>query len=325
MGPLFGAVLARALDSWWAALGTPDPFTVVEAGAGAGRLARDILAAGPRCAPALRYLLVERSERLRSRQAELVRLEPAEVVLGGLGPDDPDEGRQVLAGTGPVATSLPELPAMPLVGVVLANELLDNLPFRLLERTAVGWNEVRVTASLAEVLVPAAADVAAEAERWAPGAAVGARIPLQHQAGDWLRRALRMVERGRVVVVDYADDTASLAARPWGEWVRTYSGHGPGAGPLAALGMQDVTCEVALDQLGAVRRPTSDLDQGGFLRRHGVDDLITDARAAWRAGAHVGDLAALKARSRVGEGAALLDPGGLGRFRVLEWAVPGPG
>ena len=33
----------------------------------------------------------------------------------------------------------------------------------------------------------------------------------------------------------------------------------------------------------------------------------------------IGDLEAVKARSRVGEAEALLDPSGLGAFRVLEW------
>jgi SAM-dependent MidA family methyltransferase len=45
VGPLFGAVLARALDSWWDGLGRPDPFVVVEAGAGSGALAAAVLAA----------------------------------------------------------------------------------------------------------------------------------------------------------------------------------------------------------------------------------------------------------------------------------------
>src|SRR5215470_8223024 len=44
-GTLFGALVARALDGWWSDLDTPDPFFVVEAGAGRGRLAADILRA----------------------------------------------------------------------------------------------------------------------------------------------------------------------------------------------------------------------------------------------------------------------------------------
>ena len=45
VGPLFGAVLARCLDAEWERLGRPDPFTVVDAGAGPGTLARSVLAA----------------------------------------------------------------------------------------------------------------------------------------------------------------------------------------------------------------------------------------------------------------------------------------
>ena len=51
VGPLFGAVVARALDGWWRAWGEPDPFVVVEAGAGAGTLAISVLTAQPRARP----------------------------------------------------------------------------------------------------------------------------------------------------------------------------------------------------------------------------------------------------------------------------------
>src|SRR5450432_4633465 len=61
VGQLFGALVARALDGWWRELHEPDPFLVVDAGAGRGRLAADVLAAAPECAAALRYVLVERS------------------------------------------------------------------------------------------------------------------------------------------------------------------------------------------------------------------------------------------------------------------------
>ena len=286
MGPLFGAVLARALDSWWRELGEPDPFTVVEAGAGRGALASAVLAAGPACAPSLRYVAVERSAVLRGRHP------------GGV-------------------TSARALPAGPVTGVVLANELLDNLPFRLLERGPDGWAEVGVDEHLAEVLLPAAPGTG---EHLAGDAPVGARIPLQERAATWLAEALRLVHRGRVVVLDYGDTTPSMATRPWTDWVRTYRGHGRGGHPLADLGRQDVTCEVAIDQLAAVATPAVDRTQAEFLRAHGIEELADEARRAWQERAHVGDLRALAARSRVTEAAALTDPTGLGAFRVLEWA-----
>jgi SAM-dependent MidA family methyltransferase len=70
-----------------------------------------------------------------------------------------------------------------------------------------------------------------------------------------------------------------------------------------------------------VAPPSLDRTQAEFLAAHGIDDLVAAARATWHERAHLGDLEALRARSRVGEADALTDPTGLGAFRVLEWAV----
>ncbi|HEX2191650.1 MAG TPA: SAM-dependent methyltransferase, partial [Acidimicrobiales bacterium] len=327
VGPLFGAVVARALDEWWAGLGRPDPFVVVEAGAGSGTLAAAVLGARPACSAALRYVLVERSDALRRAQAARLPLEPAAFVLGPVLLPDPDVGPRPRPGSGPLAAALAELPVGPFDGVILANELLDNLPFRLLERNpgggdaGQGWSEVRVGHELNELLVPASPEAAAEGERFAPDAPAGGRIPLQHQAAAWLRSALAALHRGRVVVVDYADTTPALARRPWREWVRTYRAHGRGGHPLAELGTQDVTCEVACDQLAAVRAPVADRTQAELLLAYGMDELVEDARRTWQERAAIGDLVAVAARSRVTEAAALSDPSGLGSFRALEWVV----
>ena len=144
VGALFGALVARALDGWWTDLDAADPYFVVEAGAGRGRLAADVLAAAPACAPALRYLLVERSAALRDAQRELLTLEPLEDAVGPTSVVDGDLDAVPVAGAGPIVASLGELPVLPFAGVVLANELLDNLPFRLVERASVagegdGW------------------------------------------------------------------------------------------------------------------------------------------------------------------------------------------
>ena len=211
VGALFGAVLARALDSWWEGLGRPDPYVVVEAGAGRGALARDVLAARPDCAPALRYVLVERSEHQRASQAALLPLELPSLVLGpveseeaghadggeqaqageagGTGDaaevDDDDTEPRRARGRGPLITALPELPAEPIMSVVVANELLDNIAFDLLERREEGWYEVRVGergGELVEVPVPAREQPAQEADRLVPDARPGARIPIQDGA-----------------------------------------------------------------------------------------------------------------------------------------------
>lgn len=313
IGPLFGTVMARALDSWWSDLGEPDPFVVVDAGAARGALARSIAAAAPDCSAALHYLLVERSAALRESHAAAVPLEPPSWALAGRAP-----------GQGPTFASLGEMPAERFTGVVIANELLDNLPVALLERSDQGWGEVRVgedSGALHEIAVEAPGEVAGEAGRLAPDAGPGSRIPLQRDATEWLRHVRTLVDRGRVVVVDYASPTADLAARTWTSWLRAYRSQTRSADVLAAPGAQDITCEVAVDQLSSVHAPDLDRSQAEFLEAHGIGELVATARAGWHARAHLGDLDAVKARSRVDEAAALLDEAGLGGFRVLEWQV----
>lgn len=315
LGPLFGAVVARALDTWWDELSRPDPFFVVEAGAGAGTLARAVLDAAPRCLTALRYLLVERSAALRERQPSVVPLEPPALVLGPLDhsiDEDEDEGVRPLPGRGPLLAALEELPVGPLTGVVLANELLDNLPFGLLERRDGSWFEVRVGEGIEEVLTAAHNPPPIEVPD-------GGRVPVQEAAADWLRRAARLLDRGRVVVIDYAATTAELADRPWTEWVRTYRSHGRGGHPLEHPGEQDVTCEVCVDQLKPA--PTQQRTQAEFLRAHGLDELVDEARRHWEATAAAPTLESMKAKSRISEAAALTDEAGLGAFKVLEWIL----
>ena len=318
VGPLFGAVLARALDQWWDELGRPDPFVVVDAGAGTGSLAVAVLAAHPECAPALHYVLVERSEELRTRHGEHLPLAPPATALGVPG-----------AGDGPVVVSLSELPAAPFVGVIIANELLDNLPVDLLGRTADGWCEVLIgldeaTGRLIRHVVPASASAADVGERLSPSAEVGAVVPWQRQAGEWVRDALDRVDAGRVVVLDYAvERTPELGARPLGEWLRTYRAHERADDPLAGVGTADITVEVCLDQLAHLAGPPRSIStQAEFLGRHGIDELVEEGRRVWDERAHLGDLEAIRARSRIREAEALLDPAGLGAFRVAEWVQP---
>lgn len=320
VGPLFGAVVARALDEWWQAAGEPPVFVVVEAGAGPGTLAHAILHAQPRCTSALRYVLVERSESQRAKHADRLPLEePASAFASAHTPDDGQQAADPPAG--PIVVSLAQLPRLPGPCVVLANELLDNIPFRLAERIADGWAEVLVGidgSALVEVLVPLVASDAVWLDGLAPGAAPGARVPIQREASAWLRDAVELAgPAGRVVAFDYATSTAELASRSSMEWVRTYRGHHRGGSPLEGLGTQDITCEVAIDQLCVA--PTSVHSQADWLRLHGLDVLVTEGRRIWTERAATGDLAAVRARSRIGEAEALTDPGGLGGFRVLEW------
>lgn len=330
VGALFGVLVARALDGWWDRLGHPDPFLVVDAGAGRGQLARDVLRAAPRCAPALRYVLVERSARLREAQGDHLLVEPAELALGPAFPPEPDETPVPVSGLGPVVTALPELPAGSFTGVVVANELLDNLPFRIVERApGGGWLEVRVgeaPGGFAEVLVLADDSLAAEVDGLAAGHEVpeGTRLPVQGGMAEWLLACGAILQRGAVILADYAGTVEGLLARGQASWLRTYRAHHRGGHPLEEPGTQDITADVCLEALrrAAARaglRVAEETAQAEWLRSLGVDELVEAARATWH-GRSATDLAALAARSRVQEADALCDPGGLGAHRVVVLA-----
>jgi SAM-dependent MidA family methyltransferase len=288
VGPLFGTVLARLIEAEDERLGRPPEFTVYDVGAGPGTLARAVLAARP----ATRYVCVEVSEAQRA-----------------LHPDG--------------VASIARLPEGPLVGVVLANELLDNLAFRLAVWDS-GWREAWVAEAdgkAVEVLAPFADGLPECLPR--RGVPHGARAPVQQAAAGWVHDTLDRLTAGRLLVIDYCSPTtAGIASRPWREWLRTYRDQARGGHYLTAAGEQDVTCEVAVDQLiAATRDPDAVRTQAQFLAYWGIEDLVDEGRQAWESGAHAPGLEAIRGRSRLLEAQALTDPAGLGAFTVLEWVA----
>jgi SAM-dependent MidA family methyltransferase len=285
VGPLFGTVIARALDAWWIDLGSPSRFDVVECGAGPGTLARSIMAAKPQCMDALRYVAVEVSAAQRA-------LHPENIESRGTMP----EGL--------------------FTGLVLANELLDNLPFRLFVFDG-AWMEAFVAQTpdgkFVEVLHKPEELPSALPET----AALGSRVPIQDAASAWVGSALSSIERGRLVLFDYCSTTTSeVAALPWREWLRTYKEHERGGHYLLEPGSQDITAQVVLDQLPSGYEVMS---QAQFLGQWGIDGLVLEGNNYWVNLSGAPDVAAMKMRSRAIEHDALTDMNSLGSTRVLIW------
>lgn len=285
VGPLFGTVIARALDAWWKELGSPSRFNIVECGAGPGTLARSILAAQPECADAMHYVAVEISASQRA-------LHPQGV-----------ESRETM-------------PDRPITGMILANELLDNLPIRLFVFDG-SWMEAFVSQAsggqFVEVLrVP---DVVPSClPQTAPH---GSRAPVQDAATSWVRDCLSKIDHGRLLLFDYCSaSTAEMALTPWREWLRTYRDQGRGTHYLSDPGSQDITSQVMLDQL-----PTgfSSSTQADFLKHWGIDELVREGADYWEKLKHAPDVAAMKMRSRSSEATSLADSSGLGGFNAISW------
>ena len=284
VGPLFGTVIARTLDAWWKELGSPGRFDVVESGAGPGTLARSIFAAQPECATAMHYVAVEISASQRA-------LHPQSV-----------ESRETM-------------PNGPITGVVLANELLDNLPFRLFVFDG-SWMEAFVSQAssgqFVEVLhtpdlIPSCLP------RTAP---LGSRAPIQDAAASWVRDCLSKISNGRLLLFDYCStSTAEIALTPWREWLRTYRDQSRGTHYLSDPGSQDITAQVMLDQLTAGFTSST---QAEFLKQWGINELVSEGTDYWESMKNAPDIAAMKMRSRSIEKQLIINSSGLGGFYVVE-------
>jgi len=306
VGPLFGAVISRAVDLWWAEAGSPERFPVYEVGAGPGTLARAVMRARPQVAEAgaLVWWAVEISPEQRARHPEHARIRsvttPAEAFAA--------EARVGGAGA---------------VGVVIANELLDNLPFDIAELTADGWRLLLVGSDpdgSGFSTRPGPSDPAVDSvlRRLAPTASLGARLPWQARAHRWVADMTIAVPGGRVIALDYGGHTSELLSRGCG-WLRTHVEHSGDAAWLDDPGDHDITADIDLDQL-QLDHPAARLrSQADFLTGHGIHDLVEEGRRTWAERAHIGDLAALAARSRIREAEALCDLNGMGSFHVVEW------
>ncbi len=285
VGPLFGTVISRALDAWWKELGSPSRFDVVECGAGPGTLARSILAAQPECADAMHYVAVEISASQRA-------LHPKGV-----------ESRETI-------------PDGPITGVILANELLDNLPFRLFVFDG-SWMEASVAQATGGQFVEVlrAPDVVPSClPQTAP---LGSRAPIQDAAASWVRDCLSKIGYGRLLLFDYCStSTPIIALTPWREWLRTYRDQGRGTHYLTEPGSQDITAQVMIDQL-----PTGFTSsiQADFLKQWGIDELVREGADHWEKLKHAPDVAAMKMRSRIAEAKTLTDSSGLGGFDTNVW------
>jgi len=297
---LFGECIAAYLDQVWQELDRPDPFIVIEAGSGRGTLCRDIFLSVQECSSALRYVMVERSEVQRDEAFASVAatcfLEVEEAPL----------------------TAVKDLPVGPFTGVVLANELLDNLPPRVVQKTRTGWSELYENNGREE-WQPAPPNAQNMASLLVPNAPLGTCLPLHLKAAVWVNRALNLLDRGRVLLFDYGlQQTKDFVERPFGEWIRTYNEQHRAGHPYAEAGSRDITCDIAFDQLPGFPQIVAQRD---WLLSQGLHAMTEWARGQWHDSAAAPDSEALGARAVLQEASALTDREGLGGFLVAEWRV----
>ena len=221
--------------------------------------------------------------------------------------------------------ALEELPPR-MTGVILANELLDNMPVALALRAGDEWQErmVRVNDAGRFVLVPVPArpEVAAWAAAFAGGTPDGGLVEVQLQADAWVIAALDRLDAGTLLLFDYGGTAEELVSRRTQGTLRTYRAHHLGPDPLEAPGETDVTVDVNFSSVAAAAAESAAtvevIRQDEYLVRWGLRDVVADLRRRELDLAREGDpVERLQLRSERTDAETLLHPRGLGDFRVL--------
>ncbi len=234
--PIFGRLLARQLAEMWEALGKPERFSAVEAGAGNGRLAGHILDFAARRLPsfyaALEYAAVERSASRREAHAtHLTR--------------HLDAGRCVSAG---------EIPREIPLGCIVSNELLDALPVHrvlckggALQEVFVGLRDDRLCEQIGALSTCAIAEYfAAQGITLAEGQQAEAGL----EACDWILEIGKRLGRGFVLTIDYGHEASELYnERHLRGTMLAYHQHRSSEDFLALPGEQDLTAHVNFSAL----------------------------------------------------------------------------
>ncbi|MCL1593804.1 MAG: SAM-dependent methyltransferase [Actinomycetia bacterium] len=293
ISPWFGVLVG----GWATSEANGEVIDLVEVGAGSGALFKEL------------------DEVAGEAGIGLVGVEVSESARRKLRKDYPDS--TIVATLGEVRESAR--------AVVIANELLDNLPAALARKTRDGWAEL-VVSSEGTVLVleevAARSTVAAWCDAMFPNIGPGGVVTAQLAVERWIETVLRMFGTVSLCIIDYAATAEELSARNISSLVRSYREQQTDLDWLSTPGENDITVDVNIDgvlnvcaRLGASVVVKS---QRAFLLDLGADELVADQRDMEYLHASGGRvMEQLMARSERIAIEALLEEDGLGGFTVF--------
>ncbi len=308
----FGELLAGQFAEMWQLLGQPQPFMLVEMGAGQGLLAVDVLSGlqrqYPDCFAALEYVIVEKAAALIAEQKQRLKSWQSGVKI---------EWR-----------SLDEIPACSIVGCVFSHELVDAFPVHLVTLINQTLQEIYVTVQSNEFVEVAGSLSTSRLTNYfdlngieltGPAYSDGYRTEVNLAALDWLSLTSDRIQRGYMVTIDYGY-TASRYYSPMRSQgtLQCYYQHSHHNNPYINVGQQDITAHVdftALERQGdrCGLKTLGFTQQGLFLMALGLGDRLTALSQIEAKNAQ--DIQnAIRHRDALHQ---LINPMGLGNFSVL--------
>ncbi|HJN87558.1 MAG: SAM-dependent methyltransferase [Dehalococcoidia bacterium] len=300
--PAFGALLALQLLQMWQLLDRPDPFTVVEMGAGDGLLGRDVADCSANLPSefgrSIRYICLDRRA-----------VEGVEKILPGdrypIGVD-----RVVASG----------LPFHGMRGCVLSNEFLDSAPVHqvtmlrgVLREVYVTLKDGELTPDLREPSTPA---LSARLEDLGIDLTEGQTAEINLGLSGWAGEVAAALEAGFALTIDYGQPAEELysAERRRRGTLTTYYRHTQTDAPFRNVGRQDMTAQVDFTSVIQAGRRAGLTPLGFTLQRKFLSNL-----GLGHLQRQLGSLGLAQAAIQANR-AGMLDlarPGGFGDFKVL--------
>lgn len=335
VSPWLGRTLARFVEAEQVRIGV-SPFVVAEAGAGSGSLLKPLIETlRASSSPSENPSSPSQGPLLPPPQGEVLAAKP---LTEGVKEDcsasfafhaveTSAAARDVLTdllGPGRVHKSFETLPKR-FDGVIIANELLDNLPVALAVSSGDGWVErwIGVTEEhLGFVTVPARPVVVAWCDAYAGVVAEGGMVEVQLAASEWIGSAVSRINHGALLVIDYGGTAEELEPRRTQGTLRTYRNHHLGPDPLLEPGATDVTVDVNFTaMIASAEHAGASVEvhrQDDFLEALGLRDVVRELRHRERDLARSGGATErLVVRSEALDAETLLHPRGLGDFRAM--------
>jgi len=322
LGPQFARLLAPQIADWLAQLPEEGPLALVEAGPGEGDLAADLAAAlangWPQLAARLELVLIEPNAGMAARQRQRLADCPLPVRW----------------------STAADLGAAPRVGVLLAHEVLDALAVERVVWDGALWRRQLVALDAGPAAEPSLRLLAGEplqpdtdAALWSqlqtrgllaitatahPPLPAGWTTELQTGVEPWMGQAATALQRGVLLVVDYALEAHryNSATRRQGT-LMAYRGQQACGDPLLEPGHWDLTAHLCLESLNAAATANGWLTlgqrrQGEALLALGLAEQLHRLQQS-----PPQDLAtALAGREAL---LRLVDPAGLGDFRWIAF------
>ncbi|MEM7594738.1 MAG: class I SAM-dependent methyltransferase [Cyanobacteria bacterium P01_A01_bin.83] len=308
LGQDFGELIATQLREMWHKLGCPNPFAVVEMGAGNGELAQDIVrfflnSNEQALIEAISYTIIEQSPTLIKQQQKLLKSCTELSVTW---------------------KDLEDIPENSIEGCIFSNELVDAFPVHLITKQDNQLQEVYLTIKddqLAETIDELSTAKLTQyfnlvgIDLLQPQYIDGYRSEVNLQALDWIKAIASKIKQGYLLTIDYGYTAERYyrANRSQGT-LKCYYQHRHHHNPYVNLGYQDLTAHIdftALQRQGELSnlQTIGFTQQGLFLMALGLGDRLNELSSGKY---NISEI--FKRRDALHQ---LIEPTGLGGFGVL--------